>query len=109
MDRISALRNVEEAIRAFERGEADLAETERRVATVLRTYASEFEAADGRAAYRVAAGGREAVVVASSPAAARERGVAALADADADESEGEGADGDAPTRESITVERVARQ
>jgi hypothetical protein len=50
-------------------------------------------------------------VVASSPAAARERGVAALADADADadESEGEGADGDAPTRESITVERVARQ
>jgi Tfp pilus assembly protein PilX len=97
MDRISALRNVEEAVRAFERGEADLAETERRVATVLRTYASEFETADGRAAYRVAADDREAVVVAGSAAAARERGVAALG----------GDDEDGPALESVTVERVA--
>ena len=29
MDRISALRNIEDALRAFERGEADLATTER--------------------------------------------------------------------------------
>ena len=28
MDRISALRNIEDALRAFERGEADLATTE---------------------------------------------------------------------------------
>lgn len=46
VDRISALRNVEEALRAFESGEADLAATERRVATVLRTYATEFEGGD---------------------------------------------------------------
>jgi hypothetical protein len=104
MDRISALRNVEKAIREFERGEADLAETERQVATVLRTYASEFETADGRAAYRVAAGEREAVVVASSPAAARERGVAALGGAAGDDESG---DADGPTLESVTVERVA--
>ena len=43
MDRISALRNVEDALRAFEEGDADLKATERRVATVLRTYATEFE------------------------------------------------------------------
>ena len=43
MDRISALRNVEEALSAFEAGEADLAATERRVVAVLRTYATEFE------------------------------------------------------------------
>ncbi|WP_435063555.1 hypothetical protein [Halobaculum sp. EA56] len=82
MDRISALRNVEDAIRAFEDGEADLRETERRVATVLRTYATEFEVADRRA-FRVVDGpGEGRVVVAGDPAEARER-AATLASADA--------------------------
>jgi len=76
MDRISALRNVEEALGEFERGEADLAATERRVATVLRTYATEFgEDHDDLAAFR-AAGEDPAdgvVVVAHSPPRARER------------------------------------
>lgn len=81
MDRISAIRNVEDALRAFEAGEADLAETERRVNTVLRTFATEFEAPEKRA-YRAVDGdepGDGTVVVADSPAEARER-VAALTD-----------------------------
>ena len=52
MDRISALRNVEEALRDFESGESDLAATERRVVAVLRTYATEFEGEAGLAPYR---------------------------------------------------------
>ncbi|MFC7097487.1 hypothetical protein [Halobaculum marinum] len=80
MDRISALRNVEDAIRAFEDGDADLADTERRVATVLRTYATEFEA-DDRRAYQVVDGpGEGRVVVAGDSAAARERAVALAED-----------------------------
>ena len=77
MDRISALRNVEEALREFEAGDASLAATERRVATVLRTYATEFEGDEQTdlAAYR--ARGPDpvdgTVVVAASPAQARER------------------------------------
>ncbi|AFK17966.1 hypothetical protein E6P09_04235 [Haloferax mediterranei ATCC 33500] len=47
MDRISALRNIEDAIRDLESGEADLASTERRVVTVLRTFATEFESDTG--------------------------------------------------------------
>jgi hypothetical protein len=83
MDRISALRNVEEALREFERGNLDLATMERRVATVLRTYATEFEGdgEDALAAYR-ASGESPAdglVVVASSPTEARGR-VEALLD-----------------------------
>jgi hypothetical protein len=86
MDRISALRNVEDALREFEDGEADLAATERRVVAVLRTYATDFEATDGRAAFRVhrrddsepdpesESGDDETVVVADSLAAAREAG-----------------------------------
>ncbi|WP_101295204.1 DUF7854 family protein [Halegenticoccus soli] len=74
MDRISALRNVEEALRAFEAGEADLESTERRVATVLRTYATEFEDGD-LAAYRASGEGRAdgLVVVAESPTDAERR------------------------------------
>jgi len=50
MDRISALRNVEDALGDFEDGEIDLASLEREVRGVLRTYATEF---DGElAAYR---------------------------------------------------------
>lgn len=74
MDRIAALRNVEEALSAFEQGEVDLATMESRVQGILRTYATEFE--DGAlSAYR--ASGDPAVdglvVVAESAAAARER------------------------------------
>ncbi|MFC4448618.1 hypothetical protein [Halorussus aquaticus] len=74
MDRISALRNVEDALADFESGEADLGATERRVVNVLRTYATEFEDGD-LSAYR-ASGAERAdglVVVAESPAQARER------------------------------------
>jgi hypothetical protein len=83
MDRISALRNIEEALSAFESGEESLGATERRVTTILRTYATEFETDEGLASYR-ASGDDPAdgvVVVAASPAAARERVVELLAEA----------------------------
>ncbi|WP_129114308.1 DUF7854 family protein [Halegenticoccus tardaugens] len=83
MDRISALRNVEEALRAFESGEADLAATERRVAAVLRTYATEFDA-DGLAAYRATGEDRvDGLVVVADSRAEAERRVRDLLDADA--------------------------
>jgi hypothetical protein len=86
MDRISAIRNVEEALAAFEAGECDLAELERRVRGTLRTYATEFEG--DLDAYR--ASGDDAVdgvvVLASSRRDARER-VGELA---ADEDDGGG-------------------
>lgn len=72
MDRISALRNVEEAIREFEQGETDLAGTERRVRAILRTYATEFEDPD-RAVYRAVDWDDSAIVVADSETTARER------------------------------------
>lgn len=82
MDRISALRNVEDAIRAFEDGEADLAETERHVGTVLRTYATEFDV-DDRRAFRVVDGpGEGRVLVATSAAQARERARTLAGDVD---------------------------
>ena len=79
MDRISALRNVEEALSAFEDGEIDLATAERRVAAVVRTYATEYETA-ADAAYRVETADRAdgIVVVASSPDDARSRAEALL-------------------------------
>ncbi|MFC6974971.1 hypothetical protein ACFQL1_10230 [Halomicroarcula sp. GCM10025709] len=43
MDRISALRNVEEALATFEDGDCSLADLEREVRGVLRTYATDFE------------------------------------------------------------------
>ncbi|WP_459193587.1 DUF7854 family protein [Halosimplex sp. J119] len=92
MDRISALRNVEDALGDFEDGEIDLAELEREVRGTLRTYATEF---DGElAAYRACStesdgdaatgAGKESqcgsgkrvdgtVVLAGSPQGARER------------------------------------
>jgi hypothetical protein len=78
MDRISALRNIEDALSAFEAGETDLAGLEREVRGVLRTYATEFEG--DLAPYR--ATGEEAdgtVVLAPSRDVARER-VADLVD-----------------------------
>ena len=87
MDRISALRNIEEALSEFESGDVDLGSTERRVVNVLRTYATEFDGdgdGDGDlAAYR-AAGDDPAdglVVVAPSPEEARARVTDLLADA----------------------------
>jgi hypothetical protein len=82
VDRIAALRNVEDALSEFEAGEADLRETERRVLAVLRTYATEFEAGQ-LTAYRARgddpADGR--IVVAASAEHARER-IRALVDGD---------------------------
>jgi hypothetical protein len=77
MDRISAIRNVEDALREFESGDADLAATERRVAAVLRTYATEFDG-DGDV-YRAVGDDPVdgTVVVAPSEPAARERVLAA--------------------------------
>lgn len=74
MDRISALRNVEEVLGEFEAGEIDLATARRRVDGVLRTYATEFEAAERRA-YRASgeAPADGVVVVAPDVEAARER------------------------------------
>jgi Tfp pilus assembly protein PilX len=83
MDRISALRNIEDALRAFEAGEADLTTTERQVVNVLRTYATDFEGEGDLAAYR-ASGDERAdglVVVATSPEEAEAR-VRDLLDAD---------------------------
>jgi hypothetical protein len=71
MDRISALRNVEEAIRDFESGEADLAATEQRVRTILRTYATAFE--DEQRTVYATEEDDPTVVVAPSAAAARNR------------------------------------
>ena len=73
MDRISALRNVEDALSEFERGETDLASMEQRIQAVLRTYATEFED-ELTTAYRVEpVEDRSVVVVAGSPGEARER------------------------------------
>jgi hypothetical protein len=72
MDRISTLRNVEDALRAYENGDCDLATLERRVRSAVRTYATEFEA-DGAAPYRVTGAETAVVVVAESAADARER------------------------------------
>ncbi|WP_227352966.1 DUF7854 family protein [Haladaptatus salinisoli] len=75
MDRISALRNIEDALSDFESDENGLKETERRVVAVLRTYATEFESERDLSAYR-ARGDERAdgiVVVADSKDEARER------------------------------------
>jgi len=84
MDRISALRNVEDALGEFEDGEIDLATLERDVRGTLRTYATEFEGE--LAAYRARSDGESVdgtdggasgvdgmVVVAKSRQGARDR------------------------------------
>jgi len=72
MDRISALRNIEDALTTFESGECTLPELEQEVRGVLRTYATEF---DDRQAYRARGPERVdgLVVVATSRQEARER------------------------------------
>ncbi|MFC7176787.1 hypothetical protein [Halosegnis marinus] len=79
MDRISALRNVEDALSDFEAGETDLAGLERRVRGTLRTYATDLDG--DLSAYR-AVGEEPAdgvVVLAPSAGAARERVAGLLA------------------------------
>jgi phosphoribosylpyrophosphate synthetase len=81
MDRISALRNVEDALAAFEDGDLALADLEREVRGILRTYATEFDAEADLAAWE-ATGAPSVdglVVVAPDAGTARER-VRALAD-----------------------------
>lgn len=84
MDRISALRNVEDALADFEEGDASLGDVEDRVLGVLRTYATEFEG-DEAVAFRATGDTRVegVVVVAPSAETARER-VAARVDATPD-------------------------
>lgn len=78
MDRIAALRNVEDALASFEDGECSLADLEAEVRGVLRTYATEYEG--GRRAFRAEGGAADGVVVlAASRPEARER-VADLVD-----------------------------
>lgn len=82
VDHISALRNVEEALRAFEDGEADLATTQRRVQSVLQSYATEFEA-DERRPYRAhGEAPADGVVVVAADAASAESRVRELATAE---------------------------
>ncbi|MCT9094665.1 hypothetical protein [Haloarchaeobius sp. HME9146] len=80
MDRISALRNVEEVLGEFERGEVDLAGMEQRVQAILRTYVSEFDVPE-LAVYRVQGDERGVVVVAEGPTDARARARELWADA----------------------------
>ena len=73
MDRISALRNVEDALSEFEQGETDLESMEQQVQAVLRSYATDFDD-DRTAVYRVdPVEDRAVVIVAGSPGDARER------------------------------------
>lgn len=83
MDRISALRNVEDALAAFEAGECSLSELEADVRGVLRTYAADFEG--DLQAYRASGAGPAdgLVVLAASAPEARDR-VAELVDEPAD-------------------------
>lgn len=77
MDRIAAIRRIEEALADYEAGESELETCERRVRSAVRTFATEF---DGElAAYRADTG---TVVVAESERQARNR-VEELTDATA--------------------------
>ncbi|WP_049969135.1 DUF7854 family protein [Haladaptatus cibarius] len=86
MDRISALRNIEDALSAFESGENDLQATEQQVLAVLRTYATEFESEGNLSAYRARGDNRAdgVVVVAESAESARTRVYELLGDHDVD-------------------------
>jgi len=78
MDRISALRNVEDALARFEAGECSLADLEGEVRGILRTYATDFEGT--LQAYRAEGGDADGVIVlASSRPDARDR-IATLVD-----------------------------
>lgn len=68
MDRIAALRQIEDALADLEAGETDLEGCERRVRATVRTFATEFDG--DLAAYEAEDG---VVVVADSEREARER------------------------------------
>ncbi|MFQ3320860.1 MAG: hypothetical protein ACI8UR_001876 [Natronomonas sp.] len=68
MDRIAALRRIEDALAEFETGDTELEECERRVRAAVRTFATEFDG--DRSAYRSGSG---TIVVATSERKARER------------------------------------
>lgn len=71
MDRIAALRNIEDALTDFEDGEITLETLEERIGAVLRTYATDYTD-EYRAVYQV----DDVIVVADSPGAARETAAA---------------------------------
>lgn len=72
MDRISALRNIEDALADFEAGESTLADLEGDVRGILRTYAADLEGE--LTAYRASGEDfSDLVVVAGSRRGARER------------------------------------
>ena len=73
MDRISTLRNIEDALSRYETDELSLPELEREVRGILRTYATEFEEELG--AYRATGEPRAdgLVVVSESRTEAREQ------------------------------------
>lgn len=79
MDRIATLRNIETALTEFEQGETTFADLQRRVGTILQTYATDFED-DRRAVYEVDG----TVVVATGPGTAREQ-AAALGEIDGEQ------------------------
>lgn len=83
MDRISALRNIEDTLGKLESGETDLASAEERVRAILRTYATDYDGdlAAWRASGDPAADGL--VVLAASEREARERVAELVADPDA--------------------------
>lgn len=72
MDRISALRNVEDSLAAFEAGDVTLADLERDVRGILRTYATDFDG-ELRAFEASGEGFDPVTVLAGSPTEARER------------------------------------
>ncbi len=77
MDRIAALRRIEQSLSDLEAGESDLDTCEREIRATVRTFATEFDG--DLSAYRADSG---IVVVASSEREARER-VKTLTDVDA--------------------------
>lgn len=77
MDRIAALRRIEQSLADLEAGEADLDTCEREIRATVRTFATEFDG--DLSAYRADSG---LVVVAASEREARER-VKTLTDIDA--------------------------
>lgn len=73
MDRISALRNIEDALSDLEAGDADLASVEDRIQGVVRTFATDYDG--DLAAYRAKGDGPAdgLIVVAASPQEAETR------------------------------------
>ncbi|WP_330631464.1 DUF7854 family protein [Halocatena halophila] len=90
MDRISALRNVEDALQDFEDGEIDLMTMDVRIRSVIRTYATNFGT---YTAYRaIAPPAVEGVIVAAETPTRAKAQMVSLADADVDQSDIELAD-----------------